>query len=232
MSLQTHEGPADGGEVRSRRSRPRFVRPLVIGALGALAAAALSALPTTSAAFTDVTGNGSSELATAVNFCQSPGTRTLTVVHDTMVVQDQATSSFGGTRPIEVRARNGQARRILLDTALPTLPAWCDVTSASLSMTTLTASPSRTYLVHRLNGSWTWSSVTWASQPPPTGTPASASPSAGTTTWDVTGPVQGLYRFGNTGLVIRDSSESPATGFTSSFEALPGPAAQLTVTWA
>jgi hypothetical protein len=201
-----------------------------VASVGAIAL--LGQVPVTSAAFTAVTGNDASSFDAASSFCASPGTATAPVANDSMVVESNPGGNYGSTAPLQVRARSGDARRTFVRPTLPTIPARCRVTSASIRFVVQTHTE-RTLHVHRAGGSWSVNGLTWSNQPPPAGDPAVAVSTSGTWTVDVTEQVRGIYAAGvNHGLIVRDADEGTSTTFTNAFRGIDDSnPAQVTVTW-
>lgn len=207
------------------------------GAVGLLGVVfALLQLPLTSAQFSASTANGANGWSSAADFCPA-GSATLAVLADTWVSERDPNTNYGDDIHVEVEARSGQDKRILLRPDLPTIPARCDLVSAVMvmdehgySVTTLEVRPVAT--------SWSEGGVTWNNQPAPTGTAATAAASRVTWSIDVVGPIRDLYASGtNHGIVIRDLNEGTGTQTANRYHTIehrqtpPAPPATITYSW-
>lgn len=220
--------------ARAAPRRRAGVAALVV--LGALVA--LSRVPLTSAAFTATTANGPNAFAAAPSFstCDSPGSTTVTVQNDAMLVESDPTGNYGSSVPISVRASAGDNRRVLTRPPLPNIPADCELLSATIRFVVVAGSPGRTYDIYRASGNWNVNTVTWNTQPAAVGTPGSATLGSGATfDVDITAPMLAIIAAGasnNDGVVVRDRTESTASTFTTSFDSIDGSQpARVTYTW-
>lgn len=143
--------------------------------------------------------------------CASPGTTTLTSSADTHVRQNPSTSNFGTTTTLLVRSAGGNNRRALVTFTLPTLPAGCAVTAATLRLFQSATEGTRTLEVLRAASAWTETGATWNNQPAAAGTAVAGTNGAGWRDFAVTQHVLDLYGGGNFGFVVRDSAESSPT---------------------
>ncbi len=187
------------------------------------------------AVLTDQVAVGSNAFTTSANFCTSPGSSTVIATADTYVDQTAATTNYSTNTNLLVRSRttNGNARALLQFT-LPTVPANCAVSSATLQVYNATPTTGRTIDVYRAAAAFTASTVTWNTQPATTGTAvgSTTTATAGTQSWTVTAHVQAMYTTNN-GFVLRDRTESAATAqlqtYRSQNNATNKP--QLVVNW-
>ena len=231
-------GSADGLQVKAskRGRRPRRATKGGAAALVVVAAGVvLARLPLASAAFTATTANAVNAFAAANSFCTSPGSATLTVANDSMVVQSTPTTSYGQAVPITVRSLAGDNRRLLIRPALTAIPAGCTLTSAVLKLTVTAFRGGRTYQAYALASDWGINTANWNNQPAVVGAPATATTSNTTWSIDVVGPMSTLYANGaggNYGLLIKDSAEDSSTERTNSYDSLNGSSpGQITYTW-
>jgi signal peptidase I len=202
-------------------------RLLVIGAL--VATVAVGALQLSGATFAGQTSNPGNTFAAAAAFCASPGSQTLSAVADTYVAQDSATTNFGTSGTLDVTARSSRNRRVLVTFTLPSLPAGCDVTVASLQLLTTNASAGRVYQAWRASAAWAESTVTWNTQPGTTGTASTATTGSGLVSWDVATSVTQMYAGANNGFLIRDSVEDTSSTFQNRYSSLEGGTAPVLV---
>ncbi len=139
--------------------------------------------------------------------CQSV---TLTPDRDSWVLQSSSGSNYGLDSSLRVEGKSSANARTLVRFALPTKPAGCQVTGATLRMYASSYKENRTLQVQRLSATWNETAVTWGSQPGTTGATATAPSriSPGWMEWSVTQQVNDLYGGSNHGLRIRDAAES------------------------
>lgn len=221
------------GIVAIMGTRTTARRGAAAGALALVAAALLGRLPLTSASFTATTGSGGNSFAAASSFCAAPGSSTANLLNDTMVSQGSPTTNYVSATTLEVRSQPSNNRRILVRPALPALPARCRVTSAVLTFSVSSYKAGRTYQAYRIATDWTVGTVTWNTQPPTTGTPATATVTNGTWSIGVASQVQAIYDSGtNTGLLVRDATEDAAPEQHNTYSSLDGSTPPtLTLTW-
>jgi hypothetical protein len=201
---------AHGGHASS--IRPRWVRR----AQAAAVAAAVVLVPTLAqqpvrGAFNGSTSTTGSQVGTATCF---PGSATVNAVADSTVNQAAPNSVAGGDDYMIV-ASLGPAnnRRTFVRFGLPTIPAGCTVTAATLRLYTDGADAGQTLGVYRANplaALWTEAGLTWNNQPAVAGTPATTLSVAtnGYLSWPVTTLVRDLYAGANNGFMIRDQAEN------------------------
>ena len=196
----------------------------------AWAGVATAALQTTGAAFSRTTANAGNAFQAAASFCGSPVT--VTADADAAIREQQPTNNFGTATTLEVRSQNtGRNRRSLIHFTLPALPPGCTLVSASLRLFTVTLDAGDVYQAYAAGGGWSEDAVTWSTQPPFGGTPATATTAAGWVSWTVTAQVTGMYAGANNGFVVKDRTEGgtpPAMNAYSSREGATPP--QLVIT--
>jgi hypothetical protein len=139
---------------------------------------------------------------------------TASAERDTWVLESSPTGTFGTDSILKVDSKAGGNARALVRFNLPTIPAGCQITGATLRLYSGSYKEGRTLQAVRLNGSgpvWMDNNVTWSNQPAPaTGvTPALAQSrsSAGYVDWNVTAQMAGMYG-NNKGFLIRDANEN------------------------
>ena len=103
-------------------------------------------------------------------------------------------------------------RQTLVDFAMPTVPAGCSITSATLSFTMDSGTSGRTLEAYRAATTWNENTTTWITKPDPAGTAASTlSASAGVISAAVKDQVQAIYPTSPFGFVVKDSVENAGT---------------------
>jgi len=185
------------------------------------------------AVFTATKTVGANTFTTPASFCASPGVRpTLYASADSYIQQASANTNFGSSSSLFVNPTSGAAMRSLILFTLPTLPANCTVTAATLQLHNSSVGSGRSIDVYQANASWTENGVTWNNRPGQTGTAVTSTP-ATTQTWDVTAHVQAQYAGTNNGFVVRDHSEGSGTNQQNydSRTKSGGSPPQLIVTW-
>lgn len=141
--------------------------------------------------------------------CANPGQQTLTADRDTWVNQAAATTNYSTSNVLTVRSQNAQNARLLLGFPLPTTPANCTVTAATLRITSTTAAAGRTIRVSRVTSAWTNTTVSWNTQPTTTNTNGvTATSGTGLRTWTVTTMVRDMYTNGTNSVQLRDNAEN------------------------
>jgi hypothetical protein len=158
--------------------------------------------------------------------------QTVVAAADTWVNEQSSKTNYSTSASLTVQARNSQNARTLLHFTLPTTPAGCTLTSATLRLNNTSAATGRTVQVFRAGAAWTDSAVTWATMPAPAGTAVDAAAAVGWMQWTVTAHVQAMYTGSNNGFIVRDSSETGNTIFTQSFDSMDGTnKPQLVLQW-
>ena len=119
---------------------------------------------------------------------------------------------------------------------LPSIPAGCSLTGASLRLFASAFDPGRTIDVYRAGGAWAEGTVDWNTAPATAGAATSRTSAAGNLYWDTTAQVQAMYSGTNDGFVVRDQTElAPGPGAQQTFQAREGaPGTQdpeLRVSW-
>ena len=145
-------------------------------------------------------------------------TKTASADRDTWVLQSASGSNYGNDSVLKVDSKSGGNARAMVRFALPTIPAGCSVTSATLRLYSGSYKEGRTLQALRLAAPFSETSVNWGIQPGTTGTAATAASrtSPGYVEWSVAALVQAMYSGTNTGFLIRDSVEGGG-GFEQSF---------------
>jgi len=222
------------GALRTARRLPpgtiATVRRLAFGLAPALALV-VSFSPVFSG-FTKTTVNSANSFAAAAVFCATPSTTNLNANADTYVDQNNPTNNNGGDGSLFVVSQSGQNQRTLMSfPALPTVPAGCRVTSATLALKNDSGTNGRTLQALRATASWTEGGATWNNQPTTaagTATASSTSTSNATVSFTVTSEVQAIYASSAFGFVVRDQTESQSAQ-QKFFSRTGGTAPKLTV---
>jgi hypothetical protein len=213
-----------------------------LGRAGVLLAAAVLtaalARSTTSAAFSDVTGDAGDSVTASNSFCVAKGT-TSTVVSAGDSWTDEASpgTTHAGDLNIYVRSSSAGDRRTWVRFTLPTPPTHCTASSAVLSLYARTTAAGRTIDVYRgaVAPVWTSAAITWTNQPAAAGTAVgSASLAApGWQSWTVTAHVQDQYANGNNGFLLRDRTENAGVPVEQMYDTIDSGATAptLVVTW-
>lgn len=217
-------GPSAARRVRRRSCRR--LRPLLAGGATGLGVFAVLVVPSTPAAarFTGTTANSTSWFATTASpTCSTPGTSvTVSPDADAFVQQDKPTTNLGSESTIDVKSSVGKNIRGLIHFPLPAPPAGCRVTDARLSMKTTTFRSGRVIQVVRTATPWSESGPTWNAHPATVGPVAEVPTVDGWTTWDVTQQIDDSHRFGNHGLLLRDSIEDAAGSMQNKYSSREG----------
>jgi hypothetical protein len=217
--------------------RPAYRRPNVVLLAAAASVAVVLfgslALQPVNSAFSGTTRNPGNTWTAAAG-CAA-GSVTVNPSADSYVASTSTGSNYGGMSFFEVGNDSGNVTRALINFTLPTIPAGCTMSAATLKLTVyLAGTAGRTYQVYRSAAAWVAGTVTYTNQPATTGTAVTAtSVASGTISWNVLTPVQALYSGANNGFVIKDANE--ATSAPSIYTSSEGTAAdqpQLTVTYA
>lgn len=168
------------------------------------------------ARFTDSASVGANTFTTAASFCTSPSTSNLTATEDAHVDADSSSNvsdenQNGASNTFLDVWADGNDRRSLVKFALPTVPADCTITSATLAFTTISGATGRTLHASRATATWTETGVTWNNQPA-VATPAATASSTATVdavvSFTVTSQLQAMYPSSAFGFVVKDSTES------------------------
>jgi large repetitive protein len=188
-------------------------RALRLLAAGAAALAVVAAIAgTTVSAFAGSTSNAGNTFAAAASWgCASPGTVTAPANIDSWIDQSSPSNNFGSDQILKLkRETGGKAMRALVRFNLPSVPAGCSVTGATLRLYAASATTGRTLQALQINASWAENTVRWTGQPATTGTAATTTSVNGWNQWTVTPLVQAMYSGSNFGFLVRfDVETSP-----------------------
>ncbi len=156
--------------------------------------------------------------------CPNSGSQLVTPVADTYVDENAPTANFGGGASLLLRSRfNNKNQRALVRFNLPSIPAGCSLTGASLKLFASAFDPGRTIDVFRAGGAWAEGTVDWNTAPATAGAATSRTSAAGNLYWDTTAQVQAMYSGTNNGFVVRDRTESaPGPGAQQTYQAREG----------
>jgi hypothetical protein len=201
-------------ESHDRRKRLRRLG-LVAVAVGLAASSALVGFSL--AAFSDTTSNSGNSFSAATSFCGSAGTQTLVADADSYIDENAQASNFGNSVSLQVQSRQGgRNRRALVHFPLPVAP-FCSVTSATLRLRAVAGDAGRTLQAYQGAAPWIEGTVSWLTQPPIVGSPATTtSVSSGWIQFDVTAQAQLMLKGVNAGFQVKDAAEgqNPASGQT------------------
>jgi hypothetical protein len=200
---------------------------VLVALLGGAGARASLALYTATATL------GGNTLTTATVFCTNPGGQTLTASADSYIDQANSGTNYGTATTLNVQAAaSSKNQRTLVQFTLPTLPAHCAITAATMRLYATTAKTGRTYQAYQVAAAWTETGVTWTNQPATTGTPATAATASGWVSWTVTTQLQAIYAGSNFGFLVKDATESTTTTYTNKYSSRSGAnPPQLVITW-
>jgi hypothetical protein len=188
-------------------------------------------------AFSAATGTGGNRVTAATSFCTSASESTVTAASDSWVDQANPTQTGGGVdNYLVLTPQGGAIRRTFVRFAMPTVPAGCDVTLATLRLYADGPTNNRTLGVHRADPAapvWTEAGLNWNNQPAQAGTPATLlTPSgSGYLSWTVTELVRDIYSTSNNGFVVRDQSEGGAGAWQQFQSRLVANPPTLRVVW-
>ena len=166
---------------------------------------------------TDASVNGASPTFHYLAFkntgggCSLPSSQTLSASADSWNDQASPATNNGTDSVLKVTSKTpSQNTRALAQFSLPTVPAGCTVTGATLRLYNKSPISGRTLEVVRNTAAWTETGVTWTNQPGTTGTPATAATpaAAGWMQWNVLSHVQAMYSGSNYGFKVRDQTEN------------------------
>lgn len=161
------------------------------------------------ASFTDSASVGANTFTTAASFCTG-STDVLTATADTYVDEDNPSTNYGTTATLKLWGDSGHLKRFYVNFTLPTLPAGCSVTSATLTLTRSSSVTNGTLAAYRLASSWTETGLDWSPQPSTAGVAATAA-SAAVTSFTVTTQVEAMYPSSDFGFVVKASNEDSNT---------------------
>ena len=159
--------------------------------------------------FSGSAGNPGNTWTSPATWCTA-GNATATATADAPLDQSSPSSPLGTASSLVVGADSSGYFRSVVKFTLPTVPAGCVVSSATLRFTvTATSMSGRTIQAFRSAAAWSESTVTWNNQPSTTGTACTGpSVTSGNFEADVLSCVQALYSGTNNGFLIRDSVET------------------------
>ena len=193
----------------------------------------------TDAAFTTHSENPGNTFTAASSFgcSQAPVTiqqasQSPKVVEDTWVDQNAPTVVQTDANPLNVSAQSGRVRRAFVKFTIPTTPAGCTITGASLRLNNVGVRTGRTIQVTRAASAWATTALTWNNQPGSiaTDTPATAAAAAGLMSWNVTSMVAAGAA---NGFIVRDQTENQnvAQAFASSEATTASQRPQLVISY-
>jgi hypothetical protein len=184
-------------------SRRRWLLVPITGGCVAWATVAVLAVLTDSAAV------GANTFTTGTWGCTSPGSQITVATADAWIDEANGTQNNGSVAVLQVQSRSASRnQRSLVRFTLPSMPAGCSVTAATLRLYANSSAAGRTLDVYRAATAWNEGTVTWTTRPGTTGT-AVGSASLGATGWQqwtVTAHVVPQYTT-NDGFVIMDRTE-------------------------
>ena len=140
---------------------------------------------------------------------------------DAWIEQNSPGNNKGADSTLKVKSQGPQDNfRTLVRFPLPTgVPAECELASATLRLSSSSATTGRTLAARPLLGPWSESGVTWANQPPSSGDASLTTSGPGLREWNVTGQVSAMISTGGSnGFVIQDTAEG-GSGSEQSFAA-------------
>jgi murein DD-endopeptidase MepM/ murein hydrolase activator NlpD len=129
---------------------------------------------------------------------------------DAWIERKNPSRNQGADTVLRVRSFDGgDNTRGLIRFAMPDkMPEGCVIGSATLRLSSPSATPNHDIKVLRLTGDWTETEVTWGNQPANANPSAATSSHQGALEWDVTKQVQAMFDKGqNYGFLIRDATE-------------------------
>jgi signal peptidase I len=142
--------------------------------------------------------------------CQA-GSVTVHAGADTWISQSSPDQNFGRDPVLRVDANGAATAQGMVRFPLPDIPPACVVKDAQLNIFAASWIDGRTLEAIRLTGDWQEEGVTWNTQPPTGGEPATVGSGPEWRTWSITGQVRAQYESGNHGFLIRDPVGDPGT---------------------
>jgi hypothetical protein len=140
---------------------------------------------------------------------------------DSWVNQASQNGNYGSDTSIYVQARNLQARRLLVQFDLSSIPLNSTINSATLELYATSTTGSNTIELHRITSGWTESGVTWNNQPSYDAAIVSSLTSSGTgwKVWDVKSLIEGYLSgtFTNCGFLLKSQTETGAQLISTTF---------------
>ncbi len=143
--------------------------------------------------------------------CGVGGSQTVTASADSWINQASPANNMGTDTIMKVTSKGASDNtRGVVQFNLPTPPAGCTVTGATLRLYNKSPVGPRTIAALQNNAAWTETGVTWSNQPATTGAAVTATTpgSAGWMQWDVSSQVQAMYSGSNYGFGVRDQTEN------------------------
>jgi hypothetical protein len=167
-----------------------------------------------SGAFTAIAGDTGNSVAAAADFCTTTGA-TAAVLEDSTGYQADPATPYDTYPSLGAVSQNLQNARAVIRFTMPPIPAACSLTSATLWLYATRSDPGAFIDIWRIApaaGGWTAPAIRWGTLPGTTGTgtPGGTPGVLGWQSWTVTTQVSGLYAQGNSGLLIRDRTDSAA----------------------
>ncbi len=135
---------------------------------------------------------------------------------DTWVLESSPTSNYGRDSVIKVDTKSGANARVVIRFPLPASIASCTIVDARLRLYAGSYKTGRTLLAFPVATNWNQTSITWSSQPAPTGASASSQSGQGYVEWNVTSLTPAS---GNAGFLVRDAAEN-GSGVEQGFHSL------------
>ncbi|TDD29679.1 DNRLRE domain-containing protein [Kribbella turkmenica] len=145
---------------------------------------------------------------------------TLPAVADSWVDEANPLENFGSLEELTVRSDSpGADARALVRFGLPgTIPAGCELTSATLRLHSEGGEPGRTLAAVPIDAAWAETAVTWNNQPAAAGTAVNATSGSGFREWNLIAAVTAMLAGGpNHGFLIRDTAEEADPAAEQSF---------------
>jgi hypothetical protein len=144
--------------------------------------------------------------------CTDPGSQTVLTTRDGWTDQASPSStSGGGDSKLYVNNKSpNSAQRSFVYFALPSIPAGCAITEATLRVYQISSPATRTIEAYQAAATptWTEANLSWNNSPAPTGTPTTTTSASNQwRSWDVTAAVEAMIAGTNNGFVLKDSAE-------------------------
>lgn len=140
---------------------------------------------------------------------------TIPASQDAYVDEVNPEENLGAEPELTVRsqATGGDARSLVKFTLPTTLPAGCELESASLRLHADGGEAGRTLSAAPIVADWNEATVTWNNQPATVGTEAMATSGPGTRSWNLTSQVAAMLAGGpNNGFLVKDTQEEGEPG--------------------
>jgi hypothetical protein len=163
---------------------------------------------TTSTTTTTTTAPPTTTTTTTPPSACAATTVTLSATGDSWIDSGSPGQRKGDDSNLKVISKSGANNRALVRFTLPAVPAGCVVKAATLRLYAKSYKTGRTLQAYALGGPWTEADVTWANQPPTTGSAATTASGSGWRQWNVLTQVTGMYAGTNNGFLIRDATEN------------------------